>query len=165
MAKLILIAGISRSGKTTLSNALANDLPNAIVLHQDEFIVDKDALPHVRERVDWEKPETIAWPNLINAYHKASQQYDFVIIEGIFALSDLTLSNIAGYKILLTLDHDEFIKRRNQEHRWGNEPDWFMEHVWESHLVFHNPNNLTPDIQASNISPTQYSNLLGQLKS
>lgn len=165
MAKLILIAGISRSGKTTLSNKLADDLPKAIVLHQDEFIVDEDALPRVKGRVDWEKPETIAWTSLISAYHKASPKHNFVIIEGIFALSDLTLSDIADFKILLTLDHDEFTKRREQENRWGDEPDWFIAHVWESHLVFHNPNNFTPDIQLSDITPAEYSNLLDQLKS
>lgn len=165
MAKLILIAGISRSGKTTLANRLANDLTNAIVLHQDEFIVDQNSLPSINGRIDWEKPETIAWGNLIDAYHKASQQYSFVIIEGIFALSDLQLVNIADFRILLDLDYNQFIKRRNQENRWGDEPSWFIEHVWASHLVFHNPHKLIPDIQLRDISPIEYTNLLNQLKS
>lgn len=165
MAKLILIAGISRSGKTTLANRLANDLTNAIVLHQDEFIVDENSLPSIKGRIDWEKPETIAWKSLIEAYHKASQQYSLVIIEGIFALSDLRLTSFSDFKILLELDHTEFIERRNQENRWGDEPQWFIEHVWASHLVFHNPHHLTPDIQLRDISPTEYINLLDQLKS
>ncbi len=165
MAKLILLAGVSRSGKSTLATKLVHDLPNAIVLHQDEFILDQSALPLIKGRIDWENPETIDWDRLVSAHDEANEQYDFIIIEGIFALSSLRLIKASAFKILLTLDREEFIKRRSQETRWGDEPDWFIHHVWESHLACHNPHNLNLDFELRNASPTEYVKLLVQLKS
>lgn len=165
MAKLILIAGVSRSGKTSLADKLAYDLPNAIVLHQDEFVLNESVLPLVKGRIDWEKPETIDWNRLLTAHDDTSQQHEFVIIEGIFALSNLHLAKASAFKIILTLDRVEFIKRRKEEKRWGDEPDWFIKHVWDSHLAFHNPHNLSLDIQLRDNSPIEYLKLLNQLKS
>jgi len=117
MAKLILVAGVSRSGKSTLATRLVHDLPNAIVLRQDEFILDQATLPLINGRIDWENPETINWDRLISAHNEANEQYDFIIIEGIFALSSLQLAKPSVFKILLTIDREEFIKRRSQETR------------------------------------------------
>lgn len=164
MAKLILIAGVSRSGKSTLANKLSVGLPNAIVLHQDEFVLPESDLPMINERIDWEKPETINWEVLIDKIDSYKAQ-DYIILEGIFALSNTALLEKADHKILLDLSYHEFIARRKTEKRWGKEPAWFLEHVWHSHLKYHNPHKTTLDYKFVDLSPSSYSELLDQLKS
>ncbi len=165
MAKLILIAGVSRSGKTTLAHKLASDLSRTVILHQDEYVHNESLLPRIKNRIDWEKPETINWDRLLKTYHQSSEKYDFVIIEGIFALNNEELVKIADKTILLKLDHEEFLESRKKENRWGNEPSWFIDHVWNSHLIFHNPHKLIPSHTLYGPSPTDYEEILNQLKS
>ncbi|MBO3697988.1 uridine kinase [Roseivirga sp. E12] len=165
MAKLILIAGISRSGKTTLAKQLAHDLPEAIVLHQDKYVLDESLIPMIRDRTDWESPESVDWTRLHNDYNRLKNEYAFIIIEGIFGLTDPRLLDASNFKILLDLDRGEYIRRRKLERRWGNEPKWFIDHVWESHEVFHNPSNTHLDWELSNPSSADYSEILNQLKS
>lgn len=165
MAKLILIGGVSRSGKSSLAKALQQDLSNATILHQDEFVLPHDQIPKVRDRIDWERPESIDWDALLIAYSSGRDKHQYIIIEGIFAFSNLTLNRIADFTVLLTLDKEQFFERRKVEHRWGEEPNWFIEHVWKSHTLFHNPHKLLPDWVFSYPKAAKYEEILIQLKS
>jgi len=165
MAKLILIAGVSRSGKSSLAKALHDDLPSTTILHQDEFVLPQDQIPLIQDRIDWERPESIDWNRLLEAYEVAKAKYQYIIIEGIFAFSNSTLNKSSAFTVLLTLDKEQFFERRKKENRWGKEPDWFIEHVWESHELFHNTHNISPDWVLPYPSPSDYAEMLNQLKS
>lgn len=164
MTKLILIGGISRSGKTSLSLKLIKDLPKTLLLHQDNYTLPKDALPKIRDRIDWEKPETIDWKRLIDAYDQSVDEFNYIIIEGIFAFSNRYLIEKASLTVMLSLDHEEFLRLRTQETRWGNEPSWFLQHVWKSHIALHNPFNTQPNILLKQPSHTDYEHLLLKIK-
>ncbi len=165
MAKLILIAGVSRSGKTTLARKLAINLAKSVILHQDEYVLDEHLLPRIKNRIDWEKPETIYWDKILQSYEQLSKKYDFVIVEGIFALHNKQLVEMADSTILLKLDRDAFVKSRKNEDRWGKEPSWFIDHVWNSHLIFHNPHKVVPNHTLYTPSPSNFEEILNQLKS
>lgn len=165
MSQLILIAGVSRSGKSSLARDLCAKLKNAIHLDQDEFVKAVEEIPLIEDRTDWETPESIDWKKWKSAIDKALQSNSFVIAEGIFALGDLKLVQQAKTRILLSLEKEEYLRRRKQETRWGEEPDWFLEHVWQSHLKHHNPFQIQPDIAISNYAPADLQQVLSQLHS
>ncbi|MFY0593068.1 hypothetical protein [Roseivirga sp.] len=164
MNRLILIAGVSRSGKSSLAERLASELPASIVIHQDNYILPLDKLPKIKDRIDWEKRETIDWFRLKNDLHGHKKSYQYILLEGIFALSDKEILKQSAMKIALSITKNEFIKRRKMEQRWGDEPDWFYDHVWESHLINHNPHGAILDETFCNISELQYSELKEKIR-
>lgn len=164
MAKLILISGISRSGKSTLAKRLSIDLPNTLVLPQDEFVLSKEQLPRIKDRIDWERPVSIDWVRLKKVLNESQSEYDFIILEGIFALSDISLASAADYSIQLKIDKQTFLERRKKETRWGTEPDWFLEHVWTSHLKFSNPHQVSPNLTMDNSWINNYDSILSEIE-
>jgi nicotinamide/nicotinate riboside kinase len=136
MSKLIAIGGVSRSGKTTLAMSLSASLQSSTVLHQDDFVKLEHLIPKVRERTDWEHPESIDWIKWRSAIDQALISYDHVIIEGLFALYDVVTNLKIQQQYYLLINKATFIERRKNETRWGNEPHWFVEHVWEAHRSF-----------------------------
>ncbi len=142
-AKLILIGGVSRSGKSTLAKELESLLPNSISLDQDDFILPESQIPKIKERTDWEDPNSIDWDPLVNKLNQLATQHDFLILEGIFAFNSHQINAWADYSIYLNLPYDSFFKRRKEETRWGIEPDWYLEHVWNAHQQYANPHQIT----------------------
>ncbi|OEJ99977.1 AAA family ATPase [Roseivirga misakiensis] len=165
MAKLILIFGVSRSGKSSLAKQLSKDLSNCFLIHLDEWIVPEHQLPKIKDRIDWEKPETIDWLRINDLIMQGIKSHNYVIIEGIFALSIRQLAEKADFTIQLELEKEEFFTRRNQETRWGKEPKWFIEHVWQSHLKYSNPHNIKPSITIKGIYTHQYTDLTRKIGS
>lgn len=165
MGRLILIAGVSRSGKSSLAKDLCSRLKKAVHLDQDQFVKSESEIPLIQDRVDWETPESINWPNWRQAIQQGLRVQNYVIAEGIFALSDLSLVQQASVTILLELEQDEFKTRRQQETRWGEEPDWFIQHVWDSHLLHHNPHHIQPDFSLAHYNPTDINRVIRLLQS
>ena len=149
---LILIAGISRSGKSSLASELAKRLENAIHLEQDQFVLQETNIPTIEDRIDWETPESIDWLKWHQTINEALKSYRFIIAEGIFAFNDLKLIQRTSATIDLSITKDEFLRRRRKEVRWGKEPEWFLVHVWEAHLKYHNPYAISPTLQLNNYS-------------
>lgn len=137
--KLILIGGISRCGKSSLAENLVDELPKAVHLDQDNFMLPEEMLPTIKNRIDWERPECLDWVKLLAEIDRLSKSHEYIIIEGIFAFNNQSLNEKAAYKINLLFDKDSFITSRSYEARWGKEPKWYIEHVWQSHLKYHNP--------------------------
>lgn len=133
MSRLIAIGGISRSGKSSLALKLLAALPSSIVLHQDDFVKSEALIPQINGRTDWEHPDSIDWTLWIKSIDKALAKYNYVIIEGLFAFYDASINSQIYKAIYLTIDKTTFLERRRKETRWGHEPDWFIEHVWEAH--------------------------------
>lgn len=138
-AKLILIGGVSRSGKSTLAGELTSLLTNCISLSQDNFVLAKEQIPTIKNRIDWEEPKSINWTSLIDRIDELSKHHSFIIIEGIFAFNSSIINDLAVYKVYLELDYELFTERRKDEKRWGPEPAWYLEHVWNAHEKFANP--------------------------
>jgi uridine kinase len=138
--KLIGIGGVSRSGKSTLANLLKDALQkhgNSVsILDQDLFVVDEKWLPRIKDRYDWEVPASIDWKVLLQKIAAAKAKYDFVIIEGLFAFYHPTIDKKYAMRIYIELEQSKFLSRRAQETRWGEEPEWYLQHVWESHFTY-----------------------------
>ena len=164
MNHLILIAGVSRSGKSSLAEDLCARLENSIHLDQDEFVLPVQDIPLINDRTDWETPESIDWKKWKHKIQESLESYSYVIAEGIFALGDSTIIEIASTTILLSISKEEYLERRKKETRWGNEPDWFLEHVWDAHLKFHNPLNIKPDFELTNFYQANLEAIVARLK-
>ena len=63
---LIGISGPSCSGKTTLSRVLKDVLPNALVVHEDDFYKTDSAIPIKNGVQDWDCSESINLPLLVS---------------------------------------------------------------------------------------------------
>lgn len=163
MSQLVLIAGVSRSGKSSLAKRLCAELKNAKHLDQDEFVKPESEIPTIKDRADWETPESIDWAKWEEAIDQAKEKHEYVIAEGIFALSDENLVREADLTILLSIGKEEFVKRRKKETRWGYEPAWFIEHVWLSHLKNHNPHSIKVDFELTEIN-SPLTTILGRLR-
>jgi uridine kinase len=133
MSRLIAIGGVSRSGKSSLALKLLSALPDSIVLHQDDFVKPEAQIPQINGRTDWEHPDSIDWPLWKERIDKALTKHNYVIIEGLFAFYDASINSQIHKAIYLSIDKPTFLERRRKETRWGHEPDWFIEHVWEAH--------------------------------
>lgn len=164
MSKLILIAGVSRSGKSSLAKMLCTGLKKSITIDQDSFTLPKSELPKIKGRIDWERPNSIDWKWLLEKYNQSQYSYKHIIIEGIFALSNELITNAADYIISLEISKQTYLERRKKESRWGNEPDWFIEHVWESHLKYHNPREVAIDLIVNEFDESKYKSIEAQIK-
>jgi uridine kinase len=165
MPIIIAIGGVSRSGKSSLALWLHKQLPNSMVLSQDDFPQQEELIPRVKDRTDWEHPDSINW----NAWQKAIEvnlpENDYLILEGLFIYHELSLPTQARFNYYLSIDQDKFIEARKQETRWGKEPLWFIEHVWHSHFQHGLPPEEISPIRFHNIQERHYTELLGQVTS
>ena len=133
---VIGIGGVSNAGKTTLANRLKEALnPLRItILCQDDFARPTFEIPRINGHVDWEIPESIDLAKYYRHILKAREENDIVIAEGLFAFCDKHIYSQYDKKIFLTISKATFWKRKSKDLRWGKEPDWYMEHIWESHF-------------------------------
>lgn len=135
---LIGIGGASRSGKSTLALQLQAEYEaqglSVAVLHQDNFAFPEAQLPIIRDHLDWDRPESMDFRRLEAAIVQAHTQFDVVIAEGILIFYDPQINCLFNRRIFIEIDKALFLEHRAQETRWGQEPDWYAEYVWESHL-------------------------------
>ncbi len=38
-------------------------------------------------------------------------------------------------KIFIEISKETFLNRKTLDSRWENEPEWYIEHIWDSHFV------------------------------
>ena len=164
MGNLIGIGGISRAGKSDLAHFLSANLPNANVLHQDDYVKPEGLIPKIKERVDWEHPDSINWNQWKEAIIKSQSKFQHTIAEGIFVFHDSEILTQTNWKILLTLDKELFLQRKSDDGRWGNEPDWYIEHIWNSHFQWHKETLTSDMLNFKNINRPDYLKLLIKLK-
>lgn len=135
---VIGIGGISNAGKSRLASKIKNYYSDKKVeiLCQDDFAFPVENIPKINGHTDWECPESIDFNRYETAALEAIETYDIVIIEGIFAFNSSSLNKLINKKIFLTLDQRFFFMRKNNDLRWGKEPDWYIEHIWKSHQTY-----------------------------
>lgn len=164
MSTVIAIGGVSRSGKSTVADWLGTQLKNAIVLHQDAYALPKNQLLKIKGRPNWELPESIDRNTWHNAISQAKSKYDYVIIEGILVFANTKINKLIDRSFYLSIDKGDFLKRRLKEKRWGKEPEWFIEYVWDAHLKYGLPPSTLKVIQIKDITPSQYIEVLRLIK-
>lgn len=132
---VIGIGGISNAGKSNLARRIKNhySLKKVLIICQDDYAMPKDKIPLIDDHIDWERPESIDFNLYEKVVTEGIEKNDIVIIEGIFAFYGDSLNNLIDKKIFLTLDRRFFFMRKNIDLRWGKEPDWYVEHIWNNH--------------------------------
>ncbi|MBV6647362.1 MAG: hypothetical protein KI790_18030 [Cyclobacteriaceae bacterium] len=122
------------------------------MISQDDYPSDASHIPSIQDRVDWEHPSSINHLAVLEAVRDAYSNHTHVIVDGLFAFYDPLLDRLYDKRIYLTIDKNVFLERKSVDERWGNEPDWFIEHIWSSHkqhgmptsnqhLIVHNYNS------------------------
>jgi uridine kinase len=135
---IIGIGGCSNSGKSTLAELIIEQYANqkSIILCQDDYTLEEEQIPNHYEHTDWEIPESIDIERYLNDVIEAKDNYDLVICEGLFPFWFDELSQLFDRNIYLNLDKDEFLLRKAKDDRWGNDPEWYIRHIWDNHQVY-----------------------------
>ena len=132
------------------------------MLCQDDFPQEESKIPNIRDRVDWERPESINWSLWQKAIESFKDDTAYLILEGLFIFRPE-----AGVEpdlaIYLSMDKDRFLAARKQETRWGYEPDWYIEHVWDSHFQYGLPPASLAVKKFENLTKSDYPSILAQL--
>jgi uridine kinase len=133
---VIGIGGSSNSGKSKLAKRLVSYYGNdkAIHLCQDDYVYPTNELKKINGHTDWEYEKTIDIQKFIADVELANSKYEKVFSEGIFAFHFNGLNKLYSKKVYLKIDRETFIKRKQNDLRWGKEPMWYIEHIWESHI-------------------------------
>lgn len=153
--KLIGIGGISRAGKSTLSHLLSDQLSelgySVLVISQDDYTIPTQQLTKIKDKPDWELPSSINWSRLNMHVEYSLNQYDFVILEGLFSYANTALMELFDKKLFVEISKNKFIDRKKDDLRWGvsPEPEWYIEHIWQSYLVYGRP-SLSEDYKVLN---------------
>ena len=164
MGILIGIGGISRAGKSKLAEYLKQHLLDTDVINQDNFVKGHSELPIVRDRIDWEHPDSIDWPSLKERIYKSLQNHSYTLLEGLFAFHDKQIESQMGLKINLSLDKPRFLDLKEADGRWGKEPSWFIEHIWQSHLKYGQLNDENNLMKIHNIDNSDYQLIMQQVQ-
>jgi len=135
---IIGIGGCSNSGKSALAEQIDNffTVKKVKVLCQDDFVKRRDFLTEINGHIDWELPSTIKFEDYLSAVKSASKTCDLVVCEGLFAFWFDELNKLYDKKIFLALDKKTFFDRKQKDLRWGKEPLWYIEHIWQSYLKY-----------------------------
>jgi uridine kinase len=135
---VIGIGGISNAGKSSLALKIKSYYPSkqVTILCQDDYAFPNEKIPIIKNHIDWECPGSIDFDIYEKAVIEAIEASDIVIAEGIFAFHRDSTTKLFDKKIFLTLDSRFFFMRKNTDLRWGKEPDWYIEHIWNNHIKY-----------------------------
>lgn len=136
---IIGIGGVSTAGKSSLAFQLRKHYsPRATVkiLCQDDFIKPESKIPRIKDHIDWECPDSINHEMYFQAIQRERKVNDIVISEGLFAFNDERIGSLYDKRIFMMISHHTFWKRKTEDLRWGKEPAWYIEHIWNNYLKY-----------------------------
>lgn len=135
---IIGIGGASRAGKTTLAEWIRKQFPNlkSQILCQDDYVFPTRLIPQIQDRIDWEHPDSIDHESFRKAIIAEAKSNDLVIVEGLMVFHDKLTNTLYDKMLEVEIDFETFLKRKNHDHRWGHEPDWYIKHIWDSYLKY-----------------------------
>lgn len=136
-----------------------------MVLSQDDFVKAEHLIPRVKDRTDWEHPDSINWTSWQKAIHSNSPENDYLILEGLFMFHTSAQPVQADFNYYLSIDELKFLEGRKKETRWGIEPLWFIKHVWHSHFKYGLPSSDSIITQFHDISEEVNPEVLTQITS
>lgn len=165
---IIGIGGASRSGKTTLARMIVNHFRDsgktAISLYQDDFVFPTTRIPLIKDKVDWERPESINFDLLREVVDFYKTKFEILVIDGFLAFYDEKLNTEFDRRIFVNISKETYLKRKAEDLRWGPIPGWFFEHIWESYLKYGIPDFSQADyIQVSGESKHNIEEVLALL--
>ncbi len=135
---VIGIGGISNAGKSSLAKEIKKQFlhEEVIILCQDDFVFPKNLIPEINGHINWEIPESIDFDRYSRELTMQISSNEIVITEGIFAFHNMEANKLIDKKIYLTLDRETFVKRKVNDLRWGKEPTWYIDHIWDCHKKY-----------------------------
>lgn len=137
------IAGASQSGKTTLAKMLEQVLSekqyNVVTLHQDDFAQASMLIPHIKDHIDWEIPASIDFERFQMAIELHRHKCDILIVEGFLNFYAPPIFQYFDKAIFLDIDKATFLERKRKDLRWGKEPEWYFQHIWNCYLQYGQP--------------------------
>ncbi len=135
---IIAIGGSSTAGKSTLAAKIGEvyDHKKVKILCQDSYVKPESKIPLIRDHIDWETPASIDFKKFYNAIVIASEQYEVVIAEGLMIYYHRQTVDLFNKRLFVEIDKATFLKRKARDLRWGKEPAWYMEHIWESYQKY-----------------------------
>ena len=138
MGLSIGIGGVSRAGKTTLSNHILKLYPKkkSLIISMDEYIHDKEQIPRIKDRIDWETPASVDYERIKQKIEESTEEYDLVITEGILIFYSEAVNKLFNKRVFLNIPKSLFYLRRHSDKRWGEEPKWYIDYVWESYKQY-----------------------------
>ncbi len=138
---IIAIGGVSTAGKTTLATRLRNHLnqKRVCLLCQDDYAHPIEKIPRIHDRIDWEHPDSIDHLKLMQSIEAEKQQNDIVIVEGLMIFWHIPTQQLFDKKIYLEISRKSFHLRKGSDHRWGIEPAWYIDHIWDSFIRYGKP--------------------------
>ena len=131
---IIGIGGVSNSGKSKLAEMLKDNFKDKKVkiLSQDDFVFPFYEIPIINDHVNWESPESISFIAYRDAILEAKENYDIVVAEGLMVFYNNSINKLFDKKIFMEISKNTFVKRKKKDFRWGEEPDWYIQHIWKS---------------------------------
>lgn len=138
---VVVIAGVTCGGKTTISNHLSNIFNNISVLHQDNFYHTnyEDNLEYIPELNyhNWDKISAYDMDKMMTSIN--SQSSNILLLEGIMLLEEERILNLADLIFFIVLDKEECWERRELRNYLPPEPaGYFNKYAWpeyERHLA------------------------------
>jgi nicotinamide/nicotinate riboside kinase len=145
---LIGIGGPSRAGKSTLADALGREITSRSLTYrfisQDDYVHRPPQLPMIRDHVDWEHPDSIDWKQLRRSLRRALTEVDIVLHEGLLAYANPEINQLYDRTLFLHISEPTFRTRKAADLRWGQEPEWYVDHIWDSYHHFGKPAESLP---------------------
>jgi nicotinamide/nicotinate riboside kinase len=140
---VIGIGGISNAGKSFLADKIKQHTygKSSRIICQDDFVKPKERIPKINGHVDWECPESMDFNAFREEIAEASFSVELVIAEGILCFFDPAIDKLFDKRIFLWLNKETFNNRKKVDLRWGLEPEWYIEHIWNSFIKFGQPEN------------------------
>jgi nicotinamide/nicotinate riboside kinase len=138
MGLSIGVGGVSRAGKTTFSNYMTSLYKGkkSLVISMDDYVHEKEKIPMIKDRIDWETPASVDYDRLKTKIEDSVKEYDLVITEGILIFYSEEVNKLFDKRVFLDIPKSLFYQRRHSDKRWGEEPKWYLDYVWESYLKY-----------------------------
>lgn len=135
---IIGIGGVSRAGKTSLAFKIREWMGyNYVsVIHQDEYVRKDDKMPKIKEHIDWEHPDSLDFSGIIDKIKEESTKNKIIVVEGLMVFWNEQLLSLFDKKIYIKISKNTFLSRKTLDNRWGDEPDWYIEHIWGAHFQY-----------------------------
>lgn len=135
------IGGISRSGKSTLAALIhqffTEGVQTATILAQDDYVFPTEQIPKIQNgkaiEIDWETPESIDFQRYRKAILDTQKQFDHVITEGLLNFYAEDINSLFDKFFFIDISKPTFLRRKADDKRWGEVPDWYIEHIWTSY--------------------------------
>lgn len=94
--------------------------------------------------VDWEHPSSIDFNKLERDIRESTRDFEIIVAEGFLIYYHQPIRDLFDTKIYLSINKDLFRNRRKSQY---GEPEWYIEHIWDSYHEYHGEFKGTCDIK------------------